>query len=332
MNKKYDVLLCGYYGFGNLGDELLLRSITELLSSSGIPIDRIAVLSASPDATRDALGTDAYDRWNFASVLSALRRSKTLLFGGGGLFQDATSIRSCVYYWAIARLALICSARPWMVGQSFGPLNGRAAKFMAKDAASCCCFRGVRDANSFKMLRSWGLDSELSPDYVSVLKIPDNGARGSKLLLNIRPGYGKISDELIASSASYAEDRGREIIYAAMSDDDARFFEELMAVGKLKKGPVCLVRKSSDFIKLSDEAAYAVGMRLHFLLLSRLAGLRVCAGAYDPKVEALCAELSVPEISNGLSFSDRALSGMREELAGKVSASFDKGLKKALEV
>lgn len=57
MTRKYDVLLAGYYGFGNLGDELLVDACVKLLEKNGIPRERIAVLSADPDGTQKTLGT-----------------------------------------------------------------------------------------------------------------------------------------------------------------------------------------------------------------------------------------------------------------------------------
>ena len=51
MSKKYDVALLGYYGFKNLGDELLLESIVAILKESGVDSEQMAVLSSSPEET-----------------------------------------------------------------------------------------------------------------------------------------------------------------------------------------------------------------------------------------------------------------------------------------
>ena len=40
-------------------------------------------------------------------VVSALRSSETLLLGGRELFQDGTSLRSCLWYWGLVRLRLV---------------------------------------------------------------------------------------------------------------------------------------------------------------------------------------------------------------------------------
>ncbi|HBG14661.1 MAG TPA: polysaccharide pyruvyl transferase CsaB, partial [Synergistaceae bacterium] len=46
MRRLLDVTLCGFYGFGNLGDELMAESLLDLLEKNGVSRDRVAVLSA----------------------------------------------------------------------------------------------------------------------------------------------------------------------------------------------------------------------------------------------------------------------------------------------
>ncbi|MFZ2812730.1 MAG: polysaccharide pyruvyl transferase CsaB, partial [Thermovirgaceae bacterium] len=103
MSRPLDVVLCGYYGFGNLGDELMAESLLGLLKKNGVPGERIAILSAAQGVAADRGEASRVDRWSPLEVMSALRSSRTLLLGGGGLFQDSTSTRSCAYYWGVAR-------------------------------------------------------------------------------------------------------------------------------------------------------------------------------------------------------------------------------------
>jgi len=132
LTRKYDVLLAGYYGFGNLGDELLAEACVKLLEDNGVSRDRIAVLSADPGKTRESLGTASYDRWKLGEIRRAMKDSNSMLLGGGGLFQDRTSLRSCFYYWSLIRMARISSVKCWAVGQSLGPFNTTLGPYFAK--------------------------------------------------------------------------------------------------------------------------------------------------------------------------------------------------------
>ena len=78
MKDRWVVTLLGYYGFGNLGDELLALSAINQLEKLGIPRSKIMVLTASTYPYSE-LGVNFVDRWNLLKVWSVLRESKTLL-------------------------------------------------------------------------------------------------------------------------------------------------------------------------------------------------------------------------------------------------------------
>lgn len=55
------VLLSGYYGQGNGGDEALLATLLQMLPPEVTPV----VLSGNPKQTRDRYGVEACERMNF---------------------------------------------------------------------------------------------------------------------------------------------------------------------------------------------------------------------------------------------------------------------------
>ncbi|GHS95119.1 polysaccharide pyruvyl transferase CsaB [Synergistales bacterium] len=146
--KRYRVAIAGYYGFGNLGDELLARASVEALERYGVEREHMVILSNDPENSRRAFGTEAVNRWSLIQVSRAIKQSETLLFGGGGLFQDATSVRSCFYYWGLAKLAERWKVKIWALGQSVGPLYTRTGRTMASDALENCHVLQVRDSAS----------------------------------------------------------------------------------------------------------------------------------------------------------------------------------------
>ena len=79
MTRKYDVLLAGYYGFGNLGDELLAEACVKLLEDNGVSRDRIAVPQPIPEDW-ESLGTASYDRWKLGEIRRAMKDSNSMLW------------------------------------------------------------------------------------------------------------------------------------------------------------------------------------------------------------------------------------------------------------
>jgi len=331
LNRSIDVLVSGYYGFGNLGDELLAESAVRLLESAGIERTKIAILSAVPRKTQEDLRVHAFNRWDIREVYRAMKMAKTLLIGGGGLFQDSTSVRSCLYYWGIVRIARLCGTCPWAAGQSIGPFRTAFASCLAKNAFSSCVYRGVRNKSSLGILNNWGLIGNISPDLVMSLKVRRNFQHGNRMLLNLRGGYEKMSRIAVKGAVQFSEKTGLSIIGVAFSEEDVREIEKYHDSGALELEKIVLVKTLSEFEDTLNGASCAIGMRLHFLILALLAGLPLCGIPYDPKVRAFCEEWDIPSVCNdSFILSVPADEDMLNEAGEKVFDSFRQGLSTAL--
>lgn len=330
MKKEFDVLLLGYYGFGNLGDELLCEASLRLLASCGVPKERVALLSAAPRESEERYGVRAFDRWSLREIGRACAASRSLLLGGGGLFQDSTSARSCVYYYAVVRIARLLGLRVWAEGQSVGPLRRGLSRALTRGAFGSCVHTGVRDESSREILGSMGIGAALAPDLVTSLPVPRAEGSGGFLLFNARPGYRALAERAAAGCMKLAESSGLEVAGIALSREDEAELASLASAGLIKLSGVTLVSSKEDFSRAARRACGAVGMRLHFLILSALSGLPLAGCAYDPKVAGLCMRYNIALTDGG----DTTLSAPPSaELAAAEAASvaevFAEGLRAA---
>lgn len=294
MKKCFDVLLCGYYGFGNLGDELLARSLVALLEEQGVPRKRMAILSASPEESREAFGIEAFDRWNPVALLRAVSRSRSLVLGGGGLFQDSTSLRSPFYYWMVIRMASLLECFPWCFGQSVGPLKSRSGSWLARDALGRCPVRFVRDKRSGALLDQWHLESGISPDLVLSLPVTSPEGPKSYILVNMRPWPGNLPERFADALQAFSRDLGQPLLGVALVREDVRVMEDLKAKGSLPETMPVLLLGPDNLSDILGQGAVAVGMRLHFNVLALIHRLSCIAVPYDPKVEAFAKDWDIP--------------------------------------
>ena len=95
------VVISGYYGFANAGDEAMLAAIVGSLKDI-IPDVAITVITGNCRMTRENHKVQAVHRLNFFAIAAAIRRCDILISGGGSLLQDVTSKRS--YYIILALL------------------------------------------------------------------------------------------------------------------------------------------------------------------------------------------------------------------------------------
>jgi polysaccharide pyruvyl transferase WcaK-like protein len=223
-------------------------------------------------------------RWSLAALWATFRESETLLLGGGGLFQDATSLRSCLYYWAVVRLAARAGCRPWAFGQSVGPFRRSTAARLTKNALRLCVYRGVRDEPSLELLHAWNLEGTLVPDPVLSLDVRKCSGEEA-LLVNLRPGgttfpcappsLRRTGPGLFAPRGGRgSRQRGR---------GPARLF---LCPGNPSLPPQSAGALPERCLRSLVRRRFAVGMRLHFVMLSAMFCRAVTAIPYDPKVEA----------------------------------------------
>ena len=304
------MVVSGYYGFGNAGDEMILSALLRTLAGQDV-----TVLSADPAATCADHGVAAVPRAAPGRVLRALARCDLLVSGGGGLLQDATGPASVPYY-----LGLIAAARalgkPCMVyAQGIGPLRAgwaRAALRLLRGAAAVT----VRDAESAELLALAGVPNvEVTAD--AALSLPRPGApaclppelgavgiRGGDTILAIAPRPHPdpaLTAGLAAAADTLASRLGARVVLVPM-----QFPEDTAAcaavAAQMRRPPAILVRRIAPARYPGVFAGFhaVVAMRLHALILATLAGVPAVGLTYDPKIQAFLRELGRPEAELGL--------------------------------
>ena len=90
------VLLCGYYGYGNCGDDILLHAA---VARARITYPHLPVLALTRTPAKDRLRFDVptASRRNPLALYASLRKASVLILGGGSILQDRTSLRSLLY-------------------------------------------------------------------------------------------------------------------------------------------------------------------------------------------------------------------------------------------
>jgi polysaccharide pyruvyl transferase WcaK-like protein len=94
----HKILLAGYYGLNNIGDEAILEKFIQTIQEISKDV-QITVMSGKPEFTEKVYGVTAIDRKDFFKVNREIKRNNIVIFGGGSLLQDVTSKRSIYYYF-----------------------------------------------------------------------------------------------------------------------------------------------------------------------------------------------------------------------------------------
>ncbi len=333
MTRRFKVLLCGYYGMGNLGDELLASASINLLQECGVPRGRIAMLSGDPEGSRAAHNVFAIGRFALKEVFSALHESESVLFGGGGIFQDGSSFRSPAYYWGIVRAARFCGCKVWAVGQSIGPLSHSLCRAMARDAFRLCEAVSVRDVHSFEFLansctrpRVFFRTEDLTLAEMVFPRGEGFAQESGKdvFLVNFRRTREKIELKAAADLKYFGVPAGKRCLGVAMDRRDAKLMEELASGGTIALDDIC-IPTLNNVREVFSRACGGFGMRLHFGVMCLRAGVPFAMVPYDPKVTDFAQRWNVPLWPECASFCEKQENPEKQENM-TCKLPYDRGL------
>ncbi|MGH2452347.1 MAG: polysaccharide pyruvyl transferase CsaB [bacterium] len=303
------ILISGFYGFGNLGDEAVLTGMVRSLRSrlGDVPL---IVLSGDPPATAAGQGVEAVDRIDAPSILRAMRRSRLFISGGGSLLQDATSGRSALYYLGLLWLAEALVPRTMIYASGIGPLRRGSIRALTAGALRRLDAVTVRDADSAALVRGLAprVTLTLTADPAVVLE-PAPPERADELLrrLGVHPGSQPLLgvavrpwgdnafvDPLGAALRAAASRLGARVILLPFHPVlDLPLSRDLAALcgGVVLEEPLT----PAAALALIGRTEVLVGLRLHALLFAAVTGTPPVGLAYDPKVRALMGDLGVGE-------------------------------------
>lgn len=267
------VLVSGYYGFGNMGDEALLAGLLRQLR--GLDAEAL-VLSADPARTEEEHGVRAFQR--VRELPRALRQADAVISGGGGLLQDGTSSRSLSYYLGVLRLARLAGKRALVYGQSIGPLSSRGLRRTASVLRHLHV--GVRDRQSIELLRGAGVEATLVAD--PALLLDSEPVNPVDVLLIPRAPYRAFSEALLAAGQE-ALALGRTVgVLMIQPDEDSAEAGFLLA--GLEDARSLPARSWSEALGTCAAAGLVLSVRLHGLVFAATAGRPHAGLVYDPKV------------------------------------------------
>ena len=158
--KNPHLLVGGYFGCGNLGDDAILLGLLQLLREQA-PEIRVSVLSGDLRATQSLCRVKVYRRKSPLSLLRAFLSADAFLLGGGSLLQNRTGRLSLAYYLGLLRLSRLLKKPAALFAAGIGPLLGEADRRKTCLALSSLSHVGLRDPLSLSLLRSLGLSSSL---------------------------------------------------------------------------------------------------------------------------------------------------------------------------
>lgn len=323
------LLLAGYFGYGNLGDEAILAAMAAELRK-WIPDSSLMVLSGDPSDTRERHSVPAISVSDLNAIIAAISGADLLVLGGGGIFHDKWGISAdsfltpdhsgLTYLAGLVTLAHLSGTPVITYGVGMGPFLTEQGKRFTEAILSHCSMVTVRDKRSARLAAdlmptdSAGL-IKLVADPALVFDIHGTDAaftdrsRGKQKVVGVAVRHWIGSgvqdgweDELASALDKLAQDSRCQIHFLPMQsnprhvhEDDVLLSNAVRAAMKHKQAVDAIepVVDLPSLVKRMQALDCILAMRYHSLLFALRLGIPVVAMAYDEKVRSLASDAGV---------------------------------------
>ncbi len=306
------VLLSGYYGFDNAGDDAVLYAIVQTLRTA-MPDIEITVLSNQPEKTATQFHVQAVDRWGKTALLKAIKNCDVFISGGGSLLQDVTSKNGILYYLGLIKLAQLMKKKVMIYAQGIGPVTIGRNRMLVRKILNKADIITVRDLESRMELMQMGVYREIMVCSDPVMGIPadkidkENGkiqlmqggvaADSAKPILMVAARNWNNNEKLFGEVAAYCDtavQNGWQIVFLPFHyPDDVDAGKRIVAQMHSSSSAVVLEENYTpqETMAILKNADMILGMRLHSLIMGAVMLKPMIALSYDPKVSSFMALL-----------------------------------------
>lgn len=300
---KNRIMISGYYGFNNSGDEAILKAIVSDIKKINENVEIIA-LSKSPHETSKLYGIKCVNRFNLADIIKEIRKCDIFISGGGSLLQDVTSTRSIFYYLALIWIAKLNKKPVMIYANGIGPIRKKANRILTKNVLEKVDLITLRDENSRKTIESLGVKNKnifvtADPVYTlessskaKVYKIFEREVIPcSKPIIGIAVREWHTNSEIVeivSKAIDYIiQNYGVNILLIPMHyPNDLKISREIL--NRSKSSQCYLLKRQysvEDIMGIIGSLDLIIAMRLHTLIYAASQAVPMIGLVYDPKVE-----------------------------------------------
>lgn len=311
-----NVLISGYYGFNNTGDEAMIETMSILLAKRNYGL---IVLSSNPEKTKELYNVQAYDRSKLSQVMKAIKKADIVVSGGGTLFQDITSKKSIWYYLGIVKIAQLMRKKVCVAYQGMGPIDTPLYKKMIKNTLNKKSVKliALRDNHAIEYAKEMGIKEDkmtFSSDMVFMMQPPAK-ERCLKILKDNVHNY-EDGQKLIGFSVREWKDKDRTDLFAELADKlvekynarivffpfhkpkDAEISKIIMHKMNHEEAAVLMPNRylPSEILGTMGLMDVNVGVRLHSLVFSAVMNVPTVGISYDPKIDGFLEMINMTPV------------------------------------
>lgn len=287
------ILLCGFFGEGNLGDETILQAIHNRL-----PAKCSTTVTSGRQMLHGGLAIRRRGILSWPAFMQALLENDAAIFSGG-LLQD-WSFEGVTFFALRIIAASLFRCKPTLWGAGIGPLRSAGSRKLAARALNRIETAWLRDETSLKIYKDLtGAAAGRGADWSWHFPVNSSPKReNAPMAINLRQWENGDWRSQVAHQLRHSQ---RQLVGMAARRSDIEVIKELAPTASIVH-PITF----SEFADSCRNFSLGLAMRYHAALAMLRAGLPVKLVAYDNKVCELAGSAGV------LTLSENQVSGFKQ--------------------
>jgi polysaccharide pyruvyl transferase CsaB len=324
MSYRKKILCMGWYGAGNIGDELILDMLRRWADEANASL---TVLSFDTAHTSRLHHLPAIYPYDLEAVVQAVQDCDLFVLGGGGLLQTHQPY-SLAGLYSFESSDISCYLRPVLLAkqlgkpvlvwaQGIGPLDTEQSQEITRQVFSLADGLSVRDEQSKQLLEKCGIEKliHVAPDPVWAWPLPKPIDSSSSI--RIQEKFPKKRIGIMARSWSYSvhwkerfvnalretiPSEENDLIWLDLVIDpaapetkrDTDIAELMQALATEYHQELIFCKDFQRCIEDIDSCDALISMRLHGGILAAKLQKPLVLIAYDPKVQLSASQMQMP--------------------------------------
>lgn len=337
--KYSEIIMSGYYGFGNMGDDSLLQQIINSIKTLDKNVT-ITVLSKNPKRTSQIYGVNSINRFDIISISRVMKHAKLLINGGGNLLQNKTSKRSLIYYIYIMKLAKKFGLKLMLYASGIGPVHGEKYLEMTKNILNEVDIITLREELSLKEIQNLNVSNpniyvtcdpafymdSADENWVKYVMYREGLSLNKKYFLfsprSIKDSFIKLPENFdnMLAEACYQIAKTYKLEPIIVPLHPKTDYTVCKKIADYAGGKVICGLSAVELAGLTKHMEFVAGLRLHLLIYAISAETPVIAIDCDPKIRGIFELIESPYIINAEQFTV----GKFVDMAGALMYNSDK--------
>ncbi|MFA6305914.1 MAG: polysaccharide pyruvyl transferase family protein [Candidatus Gracilibacteria bacterium] len=297
-------VVTGNYGAKNLGDEMILQGMIEMLKKA----DASAEIDVLEGDEKFPAGFSSTAKWIFGGGKSTKEKVKNcdyFILGGGGLFGGLSQYANIIW-WSQAMHAYRYKKPVLMLGQSVGKIKNKYIRKLVKNIFNKSELISVRDTKSKENLKEMGVTKKIVivPDLAFASEKHGGGQQLSlsgmeadfvpskDVIISLRQ-MKNLSESFKIQIARFVqwltEEEKMNVKFVNFQtgkvDNDEILHDEIKKIIGDNSTEIISPKSTQEAIKLFENAHFALCMRLHSIITAMQTNTPFTAINYAEKIE-----------------------------------------------